>query len=244
MSHILSWAHARGIVTGEFQHGQNDPTNSAYNLGPGLLTNDEFSNLRPRYLLLYGRAFCERVRTGSQSVVIGNPHFDSRARAFRSLPRPPAQKVLVVSQGTHTHVLVALTGELARRCPDRLFMFRLHPGEVPFRERYQRLEGIPNVEISTRGDIYDCLAVASAVVGHSSTTLFEAVGLGLPAFIYQDEASRLMVPDGLGEWFTSVDDLISLLLSPRLPSSGDAYFAGDWQSRYREFVASVGAVPR
>jgi hypothetical protein len=134
--------------------------------------------------------------------------------------------------------MVNLTTELARRFPGRRFVFRLHPGEVGFRDRYASLEQVDNVEISAGGDIYQVLRRAALVVGHSSTALFEAAGMSLPVVIYDDEVARATIPDGVGTWFRTADELIALVdQPPQLAFDPGHYFARDWRACYRAFVA-------
>jgi hypothetical protein len=93
------------------------------------------------------------------------------------------------------------------------------------------------VRISDEGDIYDCFAAAGVVIGHSSTALVEAAALGLPLYVFDDPASRLLMPDGLGTRFTSADELAGALARPAAPSGQtERFWARDWQANYRAFV--------
>lgn len=239
---VLAWARAAGIATAEFQHGLIAPSHLAYNYGDGLRRNSEFATYLPRSVLVYGDYWLDQLRTPSEKVVIGWPHFERRAAEHRARARAADPEVLIVSQGTMTGRLVALTEELARRFPRRRFAFRLHPGEVPFAERYASLSAHSNVRVSHGGDIYDCFAGASVVIGHSSTALVEAVGLGLPAFIVDDAGSRLLVPPGLGTFFVTADQLSDLLSrSDATPPQPERFTSRDWRARFRAFVERVAA---
>lgn len=228
-SHVLAWARAAGIATAELQHGVISRSHLAYNVGDG------FAHCLPQYLLAYGDLWRDQIRSPSQVVVVGCPHFSESAR-----PARPSSTVLVISQGTRTEAMVRLAAAVAARFPDRRCVFRLHPGEVAFRDRYAPLVGVPNVEISDRGDLYDLLHHAGIVVGHSSTALVEAAGLGLPVCVLDDESSRAFLPGRLGTWFRTADELLSLVASPPVvPAEPAQFFAPDWRERYRRFVSHV-----
>jgi hypothetical protein len=237
--YLTLWAREAGVATAEFQHGLIAPSHLAYNYGEALQRNRELATYLPEHVLLYGRYWVDQLRTPSHKVVIGWPHFVRRAAEHRARARG-GDTILVISQGTMTASLVELTEALTARLPGRPLIFRLHPGEVPFRERYTRLTKLPHVRISAEGDIYDCFAEAGVVVGHSSTALVEAAALGIPTFILDDEASRLLMPERLGERFASAEDLASALASAA-PAAHDpeAFGAADWQANYRRFIERV-----
>jgi hypothetical protein len=238
--HLLSWARAAGIVTAEFQHGLVGPGHIAYNHGEARRRDDEFARQLPEHLLLYGQYWAEQVRTPSHKVVVGWPHLSRSVSNHRARPRPADPSILIVSQGHVTRRMVELTQALSVRLPGHRFVFRLHPGEAPFLERYAGLARFPNVRISDRGDIFDCFLDACAVVGHSSTALVEALALGLPTFVLDDASSRLIVPPRLGVRFSAVDELAAALFAPPRPDPwSEGLLAADWQRNYRAFVERV-----
>jgi hypothetical protein len=234
-AHVCTWARAAGIATAEPQHGVIARSHLVYNVGDA--RNDEaFASSMPRYLLVYGEFWSAQVRTSSEPVAVGCPHFSETARSAR----PAADSVLVISQGTRTAAMVQLTAAIARRFPARRVVFRVHPGELSFPDRYASLGAIANVEISDRGDIYEQFHDAAVVVGHSSAALVEAAGVGLPVLVLDDEASRAFVPAGVGTWFKTADEVVSLVISPpSISTDPERFFAGGWRERYRSFIASV-----
>jgi hypothetical protein len=189
----------------------------------------------PKYLLLYGEIWGEGLRTPSKQVVIGSPHFSETA-----LGSMAQETVLTISQGIRTAALVELTLAVAKRFPDRQCVFRVHPGELAFPERYAALRGIPNVQISEGGDIYQHLRRARVVIGHSSMALYEAAGMGLSVLILDDDASRINTPADLGTWFSSADALLPLVdTPPPTRTNPERFFARDWRARYRSFIESL-----
>jgi hypothetical protein len=238
--HLFAWARAHGIVTAEPQHGVIVPIHLAYNYGAKLRQHPDLLRQLPEHLLMYGNYWAAQIRTPSKPVIVGSPHFTTRASELTE--RNP-RDIVIVSQGDRTDIMVQLAETLARRLPDRSIVYRLHQGEVPFRERYQRLETIANVRISNSGDIYSCYRDAELVVGHSSTALFEAAGLSLPILVHDDETSRLYIPEGLGVRFQTVEELVERARAGSTPPSnaGD-FWARDWRANYRAFLHRVGVL--
>jgi hypothetical protein len=236
-AHVCTWARAAGIATAEPQHGVISRSHLAYNYGDAARADDTFASCLPRHLLLYGEFWRDQVRSPSEIVIAGCPHFSETARpAARSSPGT----VLTISQGICTEVMVRLTTAVARRFPDRRCVFRVHPGEVAFPERYRSLTEIANVEISERGDIYQQLRDAGVVIGHSSMALVEAAGVGLPVLVFDDETSRAHLPRDVGTRFHTVDELLLLVESPPpITSDPERFFAAGWRERYRSFIARV-----
>ena len=236
-AHVCTWARAAGITTAEPQHGVISRSHLAYNYGAAACADDAFSSCLPRHLLLYGEFWRDQVRSPSEIVIAGCPHFSETARPTA---RSSAGTVLTISQGIRTEVMVRLMAEVARRFPERRCVFRLHPGEVPFRERYASLAEFSNVEISDRGDIYQLLQDAGVVIGHSSMALVEAAGMGLPVLVVDDETSRAHVAPGVGTWFRTVDELLPLVeMPPSIATDPEQFFAAGWRERYRSFIARV-----
>jgi hypothetical protein len=234
LAHLCAWADDAGIATAELQHGVISRVHLAYNYGDGA---SEIGRFLPRHLLLYGEVWKRETRTPSELTTIGCAHFSENAPPRAANSSGP---ILVVSQGICTELMVNLTTALAQRYPNRKLVFRLHPGEVAFRERYASLSTLSNVEVSASGDIYKLFAAAGMVVGHSSTALIEAAGIGLPVFIYNDESARGTIPSNAGTWFNTSDELLDLVASPRASSFTAAdFFAPAWRENYRTFLARV-----
>lgn len=237
-AHVNTWARTAGVETAELQHGVISRSHLAYNYGDAARGDRELADSLPQHLLLYGELWRDEVRTTSDVVIAGCPHFAEARTTASAAP----SNVLVISQGIVTDQLVRITAMLAARFPDQRFVFRLHPGEVAFRERYAPLEPIANVQIDSGGDLYTRLAAARVAIGHSSTALVEAAGTGVPVFVLDDPAARAIMPAGVGSWFRSVDELAPMLEAPpALATDVERFFATDWRERYRAFIARVAS---
>ncbi|MBN1293312.1 MAG: hypothetical protein JXB48_15845 [Candidatus Latescibacteria bacterium] len=241
-AYLLKWAKEAGIITAEFQHGNIIPNHLAYNYGSELLNNGDFGKYLPDYLLLYGEYYLSCIRTSSKGVIIGCPHFSSQfaVKNSKSKIRQRRMTILVVSQGTITSLMVELTIQLIIRLPENKYrlIFRLHPGEVPFEERYRSLLSYPIIELSKTGDIYELINISNYVVGSSSTALIEAMGFSKEVYIYECTDSLLYMPRQFAVWFKTADELCEALKSGNYRGNVDPeyYWAKDWKENYREFI--------
>lgn len=234
LAHICTWARRAGIVTAEPQHGVISRSHLAYNYGDAARADTALAHGLPSHLLVYGEFWRGEIRSPSEIVVTGCPHFSESARPAA----PDAATILTISQGIRTDALVELTAAVARRFPDRRCVFRVHPGELAFPERYRSLASISNIEISERGDIYQQLCEARVVIGHSSMALVEAAGMGLPVLVLDDETSRAHLPRAVGTRFRTAAELLPLVEAPPAFATEPAqFFAPGWRERYRSFLA-------
>jgi hypothetical protein len=246
-SYILKWARDLGIRTGEFQHGALMRNHAAYNYGAAGFDPGYAAHL-PEFLLTYGRFWNEQTRTPSATVILGSPLLSARLAEHRSSGSSPAvagNRLLVISQGDVTAAFVKLTLDLARLAPDLAIVYRLHPGEVSFPERFRDLAGLRNVTVDSSGDIYRWITECRFVVGASSTALYEAVGFGKPVYVLDTPSARFYTPRHLGKWFADAAELLVLLADPAPGDApaGDDVWAPDWQGNYRRFLEQeVGLV--
>jgi hypothetical protein len=241
-SYFLKWAKEYGIKTAEFQHGNIVPTHHAYNYGSAVLKNQDYIKHLPDYLLTYGAFFSECANTPSEKVVIGCPHFSANILDTRNESRMSSERIvlLIVSQGNITNLMVELTEKLAKRLSESKYniIFRLHPGEVPFEERYSTLLRYPNVEISKTGDVYNLIRSANRIIGSSSTTLLEAIGFSKPVYIYESPDSLFSMPRSVGTWFRNIDELLNLLETSVCESPYDfsRFWEANWEFNYKHFI--------
>jgi hypothetical protein len=250
-SFLHKWARDSGVRTAEFQHGLITRPHWAYNYNPALCMNAEFATYLPEFLLTYGEFWNTQVRSPSKTVVVGSPYLTEKASSGpltsggSSPPgRPGPLTVLVVSQATITNRMTALAKGLAEQSsgkPGIRIIFRLHPGEVRFRERYVELEQVPSVTIDGTSNIYDLIRSSDAVVGSSSTTLYEAVAFGKPVYVLRSADSLMNVPEDFGTWFDTPGELLSSLGRPATKGGPDLehYWASGWEQRYKAFIGSL-----
>jgi hypothetical protein len=238
-SFLIKWAKDQGIKTSEFQHGAIGATHHAYRYG-AVGFDPAYAAYLPDFLLTHGRFWSDNALLPCKKITLGNPHFQANidkanAGASTTAGEPT---LLVVSQGNVTDRVVTLTLELARLSPGLKIVFRLHPAEVQFLERYRPLEGLPNVSISKSGDIYEQILSATWIAGVSSTTLYEATGLQKPVYVYDTPTARFYTPRNFGIWFSDASDLLQRIRGPQPPVEvvREHIWAPNWEENYRRFL--------
>jgi CDP-glycerol glycerophosphotransferase (TagB/SpsB family) len=138
---------------------------------------------------------------------------------------------------------VELVRSLARCLPagDRI-LFRPHPLENSY-ELQGLLRGLPNVEIREGGNIYDLFLEADAVIGTSSTALFEAAAFNRPVFVYDSPTADFYIPRRFGVWFKDAEDFLSQWARiAEEPMEGDPCMEKGWQNNYRRFLKRAAGV--
>ncbi|MBC7092154.1 MAG: CDP-glycerol glycerophosphotransferase family protein, partial [Nitrososphaeria archaeon] len=148
--------------------------------------------------------------------------------------------ILIVSQWTVTDINADLAKKLSRMIDDHYrIVFRLHPGEVAFKERYQGLFNYKNIEVNSSGDIYELIHSSDYVVSVYSTTIFEAASFGKPVYIYRHPLSELYIPENLGLWFSDAEELLELIRNDkRADNSYDLnyFWNKNWKENYISFL--------
>jgi hypothetical protein len=243
---ILKWARDAGVRTAEFQHGVIVPPVLAYNYAEPLRASAVYRPYLPEFLLTYGKFWSENTRTASGLAEIGNPHFELKRRELADRVRPTraGRSIVFVSQADAAADLLPIARGLRSALPDAdQIVYRLHPAEVAASPAYAQLRGLPNLRISDSGDIYELLHAADAVVGASSTALYEAAGLGRPVYVCATPSAEFYVPRSFGSWFGSCDELVAQLALPApVALDADYYFQPDWRARFRRFMGELVGV--
>ena len=118
-----------------------------------------------------------KIDIPNQKYVIGNPHYHKKLSEYNNFHKEKsAYKILIVSQGTLTEIFVKLAVNLSSILPaEYSIIFKLHPGEVSFIDRYSQLYTCKNIDVKTFGDIYEYITECDYIVGCYSTTLYEAL---------------------------------------------------------------------
>jgi hypothetical protein len=246
--YIIKWAKDFGIKIGEFQHGIIVNNSQAYNYASIICKGNEYKKYLPDYLLTYAEYWHSKTRTPVNKVVIGNPHFTSQIDKYRTIKSNKKDKkiILVISQGTVTELMVNLTRDLSEIIDSEVYkiVFRLHPGEIPYKEKYSSLENIHSVVIDFDSDIYELMAKSDVVIGSSSTAVYEASGFQKPVFINDNPNSRLYVSTDYGTWFKDAHELFSLIKTGKNNDISDLsyYWGKDWKENYKSFLAKYTGI--
>jgi hypothetical protein len=246
-AYIINIAKQMGIVTSEMQHGVINSNHIAYNYNKDILK--EYKNYLPDYFLVWGKAWADSIRTSSKKILIGNPQLVEKMKFYRGnekhhLNESSKKKILIVSQGTITNLFVRLTKELSKMVDKKRYeiIYRLHPGEVAFENRYKELKFLNNVSINKKGDIYELIESSDYIVGFNSTTIFEATVFQKPIFVYKHILSDLYIPQAIGKRFSSAEELYhSILNNENIEANYDFsyYWEMNWRENYKNFIESV-----
>ena len=230
--------HLAGFKVIEVQHGFISKEHYAYNYPLSCIENNNHQcrEYLPDYLLMFGKYWAENIRTTSKKIVVGYPYLNELSEKLIKNISPGGKTILVVSQGTVTKHMVNVAKKLSRAFSDYRIIFKLHPGEIPFKERYDSLKSYSNIEIIGNYNIYELIARANIIIGYNSTTLFEALKFpGKRIFIVENND----IPNGIGYKFSNVEELIETIKdnSKGYPKANSEYFwVSNWEERFREFM--------
>ena len=230
--------HLAGFKVIEVQHGFLSKEDYAYNYPLSCIENKNHQcrEYLPDYLLMFGDYWAERVRIPSKKIIVGYPYLNKISKKLIKYIKPETKSILIVSQGTVTERMVNIAKKLSQAFRDYKIIFKLHHGEIPFKERYSSLKSYSNIEIMGNYNIYELIAKTNIIIGYNSTTLFEA--LKFPEkriFILENDD----VLDEIGYKFANIEELIETIKddSKGYPTSNPEYFwASNWEERFREFM--------
>lgn len=233
-------ARQMGIVTAEYQHGLVSRNHDAYNFAEALRRSSAYRRTLPDYFLSYGRWWEDQINAPLTKVTIGNPHRSTSLREWKPSARTD---VLVLGEGVDRDFYLGFCRQLASAIPSGTrVLFRPHPLERQHFANKDVRSKWSGISLDTNDDIYTSFRTARAVVGESSTALFEAAGLVDQIFVLDSAKSRFSVPNHPFAKFCDIADLQAQLDSgPKRQdqASDDDIWAPDWQERYIAFLQSV-----
>lgn len=248
-STLIKVAKNIGSTVGEFQHGVITHMHPAYNYGTAIFGDKEYKLHLPDYLLVYGDYWKENINFPNKIITVGNPHFwyNYNARKSKAGCEKNPNAILIVSQGSLTELYVKIAKELSKKLGKGYkIIFKLHPGEVPFIERYKELYGLENVEVVEKGDIYNYLCKVRYVISVYSTTIYEAIALGNTVFVFKHPLSEIYVPKDLGKWVESTEEIVELVkhgFEDTKKYDLNYYFDSNWKKNYRKFIEEIIGIP-
>jgi hypothetical protein len=177
-SPLIREAHRRGIGVAEPQHGWIGSSHAAYNFGAAM-SHGELREHLPDTLLTFGEFWGRGIRFPGRVVPIGKPALDRASRAAAAYDDRPRRVLFVSTRFAYERVeevVLALRDAL----PDGWTVaVRPHPSErARIRASLPRLQGQAGIEFDESSDAGASLANSRAVVGFSSTMLYEALAYG------------------------------------------------------------------
>ena len=227
--------HEAGFQIAEVQHGLISPKHYVYNLPPSCLQATEHPShiYMPDIFFTFGDYWSAFAQIPAEKISIGSPHL---ARMFRSLPTIPVNvgQILVLSGDVRA---LELTRELAQAFPHCSIVFKLHPAESHLFDSYSAQLQFSNVRVVGFANVYELIAASEVIVGHSTTTLIEAVAFSNKRIFYHDSE---FIPPDVGDQFVEAADLIEMIKNPSrgIPRSDAAKFwTFDVEERLARFAA-------
>ena len=235
---LVKIAKECGIITGEFQHGIIYEGHMAYNYGDAVFKSEHYKKELPDYILTYGDYWNDKIKIPSKIITIGNPHFYKSIKKYKDI-KEQKDSILIISQGSITDIFVQMAKYLSEELQNYRILFKLHPGEVPFEDRYKELYNYANIEIAKSGDIYEYFAQFENIVVGNSTTIYEALGFNKKLFILEDNMTKNFIPENIGVRFKENEKLKDLIVNTEklnITYNLEYYFNPNWEENYKEFM--------
>ena len=235
---LLKTAKENGILIGEFQHGNIYEGHMAYNYGYTVFKSEQYKKYLPDYILTYGDYWNDKIKIPSKIITIGNPHFYNSIKKYKEI-QEQKDSILIISLGTITEKFVNIAKYLSEKLPNYRILFKLHPEEVPFEDRYKELYKYANIEIAKSGDIYEYIAQFENIVTGNSTTIYETLGFNKKLFILEDDMTKNFIPEDIGFRFKENEELKDFILSTEelnMNYNLEYYFNSNWKENYKEFL--------
>jgi hypothetical protein len=196
---LIALMKARGVRVIEPQHGWIGPSHAAYNYGEAARRPELLATI-PDELLTFGDFWSHSVRFPGLVTAIGKANIEETTASALPMEQRPLE-VLVVSSTSDPAGLSDLTVALAGALPSAWTVrFRPHPAErATMAAIYPNLLSREGIVIDLNSDVTDSLRAARAVVGVSSTVLYEAVAMGCRVFAIASPMAPYYVGDLFGE---------------------------------------------
>jgi len=243
--YLVKWIKELGIRTAEFQHGTIYKGHMGYNFGDSLVRNPEYIRYLPDYLLTFGDYWNTQTNSSSMKISIGNPHLITKLENTPDIRTNKKMKIiLIISQGPVSSSLVNFTIDLSKLLllhHSYKIIYRLHPGEVAFKDRYERLNAYPNIELNETGDIYTLFPISEYIIGYTSTALYEAAVFNKAIFLLQIDGAESYIPQDIGTRIKDANDFYRRLQEPVEEHKVKSmyYWNPDWIINYSNFMTKV-----
>lgn len=236
-THLVAWAHERGLSTAEYQHGQTYSQHPAYRISETLHTA-EWARFLPQHFLAWGEYWLRQLWLPIKLHVIGFPDLAERGQALRRLHQ--RTHVLFVSSGLDVDLYRKVLEQLGSAARERYtLIFRPHPIERRTAEsKYTELLRRCGWQIDTNLDPYASFAKSALVIGDVSTAMFEALAFDCRVVLIDAPLTRQLMPADVFTSAARFDDLDDLLAAgQRSAASREKLWADHWENRFRSFLA-------
>ena len=238
ISIMLKTAKENGIITGEFQHGNIYKSHMAYNYGDSMFKSEKYKKYLPDYILTFGDYWKDQIKIPSKKISIGNPHFYESIKKYKDI-KEQKNTILIISQGDIVDKFSKIAQYLSKELKNYKIVFKLHPGEVPFENRYKELYKYRNIEIIKSGDIYENIVLCENIIACFSTSIYESLGFNKKLFILDNDMSKKKIPEEIGFRFKDNEEIKDLILNTTerdINCDLEYYFNSNWEDNYKRFL--------
>lgn len=187
-----------------------------------------------------GEYWNKQVKIPGKTYVVGNPHFHESIKRYNDI-KEEENTILIISQPYIASFFIKIASELSQKLKNFKIIFKLHPGEWRFKGKYDmHFENYNNIFVETDTDIYKLIKKSEYIIGHTSTSLFEAYGFDKKIFVYDDSLSQIYIPSEIGMRFRNVDDLLDKIRNKYSIKNDsvniDYFFNRSWKENYIKFL--------
>lgn len=186
--YLIEAAKEMGIITVEYDHAftMACSTDNYYKKKHNLKSYAD-------YKWTYGKSVIESYKLPIDSNkirVVGNGYHNWRIENINKQKKITNKKLILVLSDYSDYAstgLAELAVDIANKVSDEyVVMFKLHPGEVDWRNKYPELRGSKVIIplLKNHNDIYEYIYSASHIIGSMGSALSEAVELNADIYLY------------------------------------------------------------
>ena len=178
------------------------------------------------YMLLFGEYWATQLNIGTKNIIVGNPNINNFL--MNNSKTKEDIDYLFVSQWMVTDKLINLAVDLRQLLKDVKICFKLHPNEKLHSNQIEKLKK-NNIDIcSNSKHIYEYLKISKNIIGHSTTTLIEAIAFNKNIYYLKDEFSQNYLPKEIG---VPIEMARDILIKKSLKKYKSNYY---WENNFLE----------
>lgn len=249
-AYLIKLLHEMGIKTAEVQHGWVGANHEAYNQSEFLCNNTEYAEYMPDYFLGWSEYWLEKISVTGMRIPIGNPQFwQQYLNMLTEQKNGKTEKVdyrtVLWIAFTNNEVNIKLLNQFILASNNEYYIrIRLHPLEKFLISEYKEFDKNEKVTMDELPTIYDSFQVSDYVIAESSTVIYEALAVGKPTFIYDNEVADWFETGNLTVSFKNIDELLDLLQKAGDVKNNNAdyqkeFFGEAWQDKFKAFIEGV-----
>lgn len=188
-SNLIRIAHDRGISVAELQHGWIGEAHAAYNFGRAFVDSEMASSL-PDTLLTFGHYWGKDLSFPGRIVPVGKPPLEATSLSAPSYDSRQ-RRLLVISSEYETGKLIEAVTLLRQHLPDEWeLVLRPHPAERADAEVLFEQALSHGAVLDPMVDLNASLSASRAVVGMTSTVLFEALPFNINVGVIETDLAK------------------------------------------------------